>query len=200
MPPKTLKIPLFDPLDLFDKKEIELPLPPLPFEEEEEETEKEEPKGKTEEEQVKDLLEAAHDNLERGKIERVYTYLDQVERISTCDRCIRNVKLIKERVKKGDLSEAKKRLKIVINLIPSYYRIVQEEGESLGTELDSTKKIEEECSSCNASEIIEICGWDVNCLDSVIKYIDEMKNRGEKIYATDLVRKAKEFRKVYKDL
>ena len=207
--PRSIKIPPPpDPLGLLKiftgGKELELPVPDLPFplpfpgEGVEEAEEKRELgwKERSEEGKVLDLLEAANRELKRGNIEGVYTHLDYAERLSQCDRCIRGMKSIEQKIKSGDLPEARRRLKTLITLIPAYYEVIEKEGDTLSTELNGTKKIEKECSSCNAAEIVEICGWDVNCIDHVISYIDEKKQRGERIFADELVRKAKEYRKI----
>ena len=196
-----------DPLGLFKiftgGKELELPVPDLPFPlpfpgevVEEAEEKRELGKERSEEGKVLDLLEAANRELKRGNIEGVYMHLDYAERLSRCDRCIRGMKSIEQKIKSGDLPEARRRLKTLITLIPAYYEVIEKEGDTLSTELNGTKKIEKECSSCNAAEIVEICGWDVNCIDHVISYIDEKKQRGERIFADELVRKAKEYRKI----
>ncbi len=193
-----------DPLGIFsdfigEDVKIDLPVPdylvPLfKFRGEEVEGDGEgEWEGRSEEGKVLNLLEAADRELERGNIEGAYTHLDYAVKLSSCGRCVRNMKSIEQKIKDGDLPEARRRLKTLIDLIPAYYEVIEKEGDTLSTELNGTKKIEEECSSCNAAEIVEICGWDVGCLDSVIKYIDEMKKRGEKVYADELVRKAKEY-------
>lgn len=205
---KRLKIPHPpDPLGLFTGiEELELPFPfplppfPLPFlgegvEEDEGEGELGW-KEKSEEGKVLDLLEAAYRELKRGNIKGVYAHLDYAERLSQCDRCIRGMKSIEQKIKSGDLPEAKRRLKTLIDLIPAYYEVIEKEGGTLSTELNGTKRIGEECNTCNAAQIIEECDWDVSCIDHVISYIDEKKRMGETVYADELVIKAKEYRKV----
>lgn len=150
---------------------------------------------KSEEEKVLNLLDAADRELEKGNIESAYAHLDHAIKLSRCNRCTRNMELIKGKVRDDDLSEAKRRLKTLTTLLPSYYQIIEKEGAELGMELNTTKKVDESCDSCEASKIIEICEWDTRCLDKVIAYIDSQKAKGLKVMSAELINKAKEFKR-----
>ena len=207
---RPIKIPApFDPIgkELFKivsggKEELELPAPGFPFSlpfpgEEKEEADEGSPEREagSEEMQLLDLLESTQRNLERGNSERALALLEHGIKLSRCSRCIRNMKSIEQKINSGDLSEAKRRLTLLTQLIPTYYEVIQGEGE-LGVELDSTKKIEEECDGCVASEIIELCQWNNACLDEIIAFIETQKAKGLKVMNEDVIRKAREFRRV----
>lgn len=202
------KLPLFLPGPLPGFPDLPLPslpfpfpLPPLPgLGEEEEEPEELEWEEKGEEEKVVYLLLVANSKLKAGNIKGAYAHMVYAIKLSTCSRCIRNIKSIAQMIKSGNISEAERRLEVLTTLVPSYYSVIEGEDElGVEVELNSTKAIEKECNSCNAAEIVEICGWDTSCIDYVITFIDKKKRRGEKIFAEELIRTAKAFRKVYKD-
>lgn len=201
---KMVKISL-DPLGIFsdfigEDVKIDLPVPdylvPLFKSQSEEKIEVADGREeKGEEDKVLGLLEVADRELKRGNIEGVYAHLDYGIRLSSCGRCVRNMKSIEQKIKEGDLPEARRRLKTLVSLIPVYYEVIEKEGGKLSTELNTTKKVDESCDSCEASKIIEICDWDTRCLDKIIAYIDTQKTKGLKVMSTELISKAKEYRR-----
>ena len=160
--------------------------------------------GETEEGHVVRLLQHAYDAFSNGQFEQGKTLLKQSTFISSCARCVRNISGINDLVEKGDLYEARRRLNALVTLIPSYYSVIEGEAELQGeesegkTERKSEKKgeeIEESCGECNAAQIIEVCGWDPECLNYVITYIDEKKQKNEQVYANELIERAKGYKK-----
>jgi len=160
----------------------------------------------TEEKHVVRLLQHAYDAFSNAEFEEGKDLLKQASFISSCARCGRGILGIENLIEKGDLNEAGRRLGALIGLIPAYYSVIEGEAELKGEESKretgrkeeksgelSTTKIEEECSSCNASQIVELCHWDTKCLDYVIQFIDEKKKRNEHVYANELIERAKEY-------
>lgn len=160
--------------------------------------------GETEEGHVVRLLQHAYDAFSNAEFEEGKNLLKQASFISSCKRCGRGISGINDLIEKGDLYEARRRLNSLISLIPAYYSVIEGEAELQGeesegkTERESEKKgeeIEESCGECSAARIIEVCGWDPECLNYVITYIDEKKQKNEQVYANELIEKAKEYGK-----
>lgn len=172
--------------------------------------------------QVLGLLNSAYNAFSTGQFDNGSDYLRQAAFISTCTRCVRNITEIEELIVKGtgnDVSEGRRRVQALVKLIPAYYDVMEGETELLHGEteerlataipkakeesvLGKKKKItakvsvaeEEECGDkCGGVEILEACGWNPKCMDSVIKHAEEMKARGEKVYISALTKRAESF-------
>jgi len=167
----------------------------------------------TEEGHVVKLLQQAYSAFSTGKFDEGKNLLKQASFISTCARCVRNISGIENLIEEGDLYEARRRLDVLIGLIPVYYQVIEKEsalsdkGEvekereresesERENERESEKageEIKEACEECRVSEILETCKWDVKCIDAVIQYAEELKAKGEKVLSDKLLIKAEEF-------
>lgn len=156
----------------------------------------------TEEVRVINLLKQAYDAFNSAEFENGKNILKQAAFISTCSRCVRNISGIEKLIEEGDLYEARRRLNALVTLIPSYYSVIEGEAELQGEKAEEkgvkgsekVAEIEGGCGKCNAAEIVDICGWDTECIDKVIEYIDAKKAKSLKVLSDDLITVAKEFR------
>lgn len=150
----------------------------------------------TEEEEVITLLKVAYNAFSNAEFEKGKDLLKQVSFLSTCQRCVRNITGIEKRIEEGDLYEARRRLEALISLIPAYYSVIEGEAELQGEEVGSEKleaKMEESCGECAASEILEICNWDMRCIDHIIEFIEGRKKAGKEVHSDEVIQKAKEY-------
>ena len=156
----------------------------------------------TEEGKVIKLLNQAYDAFSSAEFDKGKNILKQTAFISTCSRCVRNISGIGKLIEEGDLYEARRRLNALITLIPSYYSVIEGEAELQGEEAEekggkgsekAEEELEEACGGCAASEILEICGWDVHCINHVIELIESTKKAGGKVYNDELIQKAREY-------
>ena len=157
--------------------------------------------GETEEGHVVRLLQHAYVAFSNAEFEEGRNLLKQASFISSCARCGRGILGVENLIEESDFYEARRRLNSLIGLIPAYYEVIEKESafsdkgeaekESGREEKKIVEEIEESCDTCAASEILEICEWDVNCINHIIEFIESAKKEGEKVYSDDLIQKAR---------
>ena len=166
---------------------------------------------KSEVEEMRSLIASAITLLETEKIEDAKQKIEKAVAETSCNRCSRKMVQIDWRDKDFALDY----LRTMYRLLPAYYSIL--EGESAmqishtntNTQVDSETKIEaikksekgkgeeieEVCDTCAASEILEICEWDVHCIEHTLEFVEDAKKEGKKVDSNDLIQKARGYAK-----